>query len=113
MERAYVVTQTVTNKGVEKSVKLCPTCGRTYSKTAAQRNEFHRLCRVIGNEVGETPGKIKEAIKADFFGLDEYKVGNKWYRAVKPSESAARDEYSQLIDFAHQWAADNLGLTLK
>lgn len=97
---------------IEKSPRLCPTCGRTLTKTHAQRNEFHRLCRVIGLEIGETPGKIKEAIKADFFGLDEYRIGSKWYRAVKPSESAARDEYSQLIDFARQWAAENLGMVL-
>ena len=91
----------------------CPTCGRAKSKTHDQRKLFHAVCRDIGLEVGETPGKVKEARKADFFGMDEYKIGNKWYRAVKPSESADRDEYSQLIDYAHQWAAENLGITLR
>lgn len=91
----------------------CPTCGRAHAKTHEQRKLFHVLCRDIGLEVGETPGKVKEAIKADFFGMDEFKIGNKWYRAVKPSESADRDEYSQLIDFAQQWAAENLGITLR
>lgn len=93
-------------------MSACPTCGKPHRKTDEQRNLFHKLCREIGKEIGETPGKIKEAIKADFFGLDEYKLGSKWYRAVKPSESADRGEYSQLIDFAHQWAAENLGITL-
>lgn len=113
MERAYVVTETVTNKGVEKSVRLCPTCGRTLDKTDAQRRLFHKLCRIIGNHVGETPGHIKEAIKGDFYGIDEYKIGKKWYRRIKPSESSEREEYSALIDYAYQWAAENLELVLK
>ena len=91
----------------------CPACGRAHSKSNEQRNLFHRLCREIGLEVGETPGKVKEAIKSDFFGMDEFKIGEKWYRAVKPSESADRDEYSQLIEYTHQWAAENLGITLR
>lgn len=65
------------------------------------------MCGEIGKHIGLTPGKVKEAIKADFFGLDEYKVGNKWYRAVKPSEQADRDEYSGLIDYTRIWAAEN------
>ena len=86
----------------------CPTCGREKPKTCEQRNKFHAMCRELGNHIGETPGKIKEAIKADYFGLDEYKIGNKWYRAVKPSEQSDRAEYSDLITFTHQWAAENL-----
>lgn len=86
---------------------ICQTCGRKQSKTDVQRNKFHGMCRDIGKHIGLTPGKVKEAIKADFFGLDEYKVGNKWYRAVKPSEQADRMEYSELIDFTFQWAAEN------
>ena len=91
----------------------CPTCGRAHSKSHQQRKLFHKLCRTIGEHVGETPGKIKEAIKADFFGMDEFKVGQKWYRAVKPSESADRDQYSQLIDYTAVWAAENLGMVLE
>jgi hypothetical protein len=74
-----------------------------------QRNKFHAMCRELGNHIGMTPGKVKEAIKADYFGLDEYKIGNKWYRAVKPSEQADREEYSELIDYTMVWAAENLG----
>ena len=90
----------------------CPTCGKPHKKSDEQRNLFHAICREIGKECGETPGKVKEAIKADFFGLDEYRIGNKWYRAVKPSEQAGMSEYSQLIDFAIQWAAENLKMTI-
>ena len=84
----------------------CKLCGQSPHKTDPQRKKFHALCRDIGLELGETPGKVKEAIKQDFFGLDEYKIGDKWYRAVKPSESADKPEYSQLIEFAYQWAAE-------
>ena len=90
----------------------CPTCGREKPKTNSQRNQFHRLCRVIGNHIGLTPGKVKEAIKEDFYGLDEYKIGNKWYRAVKPSEQSEREEYAELITFTYQWAAENCELVL-
>lgn len=85
----------------------CPTCGRTLAKSHEQRKLFHALCRDIGLHIGLTPGKVKEAIKADFFGLDEYRIGDKWYRAIRPSETADRAEYSQLIDFAVQWSAEN------
>ena len=85
----------------------CPTCGRTIAKSHEQRKLFHVLCRNIGLHIGLTPGKVKEAIKADFFGLDEYRIGDKWYRAIRPSETADRVEYAQLIDFAYQWAAEN------
>jgi hypothetical protein len=86
----------------------CPSCGREKPKSHDQRKKFHAMCRDLGLHIGETPGKIKEAIKADFFGMDEYKIGNKWYRAVKPSEQAERGEYSELIEFTKQWAAENL-----
>lgn len=87
----------------------CPTCFRPFilDKTAAQRNKFHKLCRQIGKELGETPGRVKEAVKQEHFGLDEFKIGNKWYRRVKSSEDADRIEYSELIETAYRWAAEN------
>ena len=91
----------------------CPTCGRTLAKSHEQRKLFHAICRDIGLHIGLTPGKVKEAIKADFFGLDEYRIGEKWYRAIRPSETADRAEYSQLIDFAYQWAAENCGFNIE
>jgi hypothetical protein len=85
----------------------CKTCGREKPKTNEQRAKFHAMCRDIGNHIGLSPGKVKESIKQDYFGLDEYKVGNKWYQAVKPSEQAERAEYSDLIDYTIIWAAEN------
>ena len=87
----------------------CRLCGQKAQKTDIQRNKFHAMCRELSKHIGETPGKIKEAIKTDFFGVDEYKLGSKWYRVIRPSESAKRDEYSELIDYTFIWAADNLG----
>jgi len=87
----------------------CPTCGRERPKTNEQRNKFHAMCRELGKFIGETPGKIKAAIKEDFFGIEEYKIGNKWYRNVRPSEQAEREEYAELITYTQQWAAENVG----
>ena len=90
----------------------CPTCGRSPPKTNDQRKKFHALCGEIGKHIGLTPGKVKESIKEDFYGIDEWKIGNKWYRGVKPSEQSDRAEYSALIEYTLQWAAENCGLIL-
>ncbi len=55
---------------------------------------------------GLTPGQVKAAIKEDFYGTDEFFVGNRKYRGVQSSEESDREEYSRLIDFAYQWAAE-------
>lgn len=90
------------------TLKLCPTCRRplTFGKTHDQRKRFHAICADIGKEIGLTPGQVKEAVKQTYFGLDEFKVKDKWYRIVKSSEEADRMEYSALIDAAIQWGAE-------
>lgn len=85
----------------------CPTCKREKPKSHDQRKKFHAMCGEIGKFIGLTPGKVKEAIKYDFYGIDEYKIGDKWYRAVKPSEQSEMAEYADLITFTYQWAAEN------
>ena len=89
--------------------KSCPTCKRPFrlDKTAEQRNKFHAICRDIGSVLGLTPGQVKAAIKQEWFGIDEFKMGNKWYRTVKSSEDTDRIEYSELIEAAFRWAAEN------
>lgn len=79
---------------------------RVKDKTAEQRGKFHALCAKVGKEIGLTPGQVKAAVKQEYFGLDEFKFGDKWYRAVKSSEDADRGEYSGLIDHLYQWAAE-------
>jgi len=90
----------------------CPTCGREKPKTHDQRKKFHVLCKIIGDHVGLTPGKVKEAIKTDYFGMDEWQINGKWYRGVRPSETAGRSEYADLITYTLQWAAENCDLVL-
>ena len=85
---------------------ICPTCGREEAKSHDQRKLFHALCFKIGTKLGMEPGMVKEAIKTDFFGIDEFRIGNKWYRRVKSSEDAGKTEYSALIDYAYRWAAE-------
>ena len=87
----------------------CPTCHRPFllDKTSVQRNKFHVICREIGKEIGLTPGQVKAAIKQEHFGIDEFKFGDKWYRMVKSSEEAYRMEYSELIEAAYRWGAEN------
>lgn len=87
----------------------CPTCHRPFllDKTREQRNKFHAVCRDIGKEIGLTPGQVKAAIKQEHFGIDEFKFGDKWYRMVKSSEEADRIEYSELIEAAYRWGAEN------
>lgn len=89
--------------------RSCPTCKRPFrlDKTAEQRDKFHALCRDIGQVIGLTPGQVKAAVKQEFYGLDEFKMGDKWYRTVKSSEDSDRIEYSALIEHAYQWAAEN------
>ena len=65
------------------------------------------LGRDIGREIGLTPGQVKAAVKQEYFGIDEFKMGDKWYRMVKSSEEADRIEYSELIESAYRWAAEN------
>lgn len=65
------------------------------------------MCRELGLHIGLTPGKVKESVKEDFYGMEEWKIGDRWYRGVKPSEQSERDEYSQLIDHLIQFAAEN------
>lgn len=88
--------------------RICPTCGRrtVNSKSHEQRKKFHAICTDIGRELGHTPGQVKEAIKAEHFGLDEVKIHGKWYRMVKSSEDADRLEYSELIETALRCGAE-------
>lgn len=89
--------------------KVCPTCHRQlyFNKTHEQRKKFHAVCTDIGREIGLTPGQVKAAIKQEHFGLDEFKFGDKWYRTVQSSEDTERQEYSELIETAYRWAAEN------
>lgn len=90
-------------------MRKCPTCLRPleYPKTLEQRNKFHAICRAVGKELGNTPAEIKIAIKTYHYGIDEFRVGDKWYRGLRSTEDDARGAYSELIEAAYRWAAEN------
>lgn len=87
----------------------CPTCQReiTHPKTHEQRKKFHKLCRLIGKEIGLTPGQVKYAVKVDHFGIDMFTLHGKTYAFVQSSEDTDRIEYSELVEAAYRWAAEN------
>lgn len=93
--------------------KVCPTCKRQlyFNKTREQRGYFHVVCTEIGLQMGLTMGQVKEAVKVEQFGYEEFKAFGKWYRTVQSSEDAERDDYSRLIDTAIRWAAEG-GVTV-
>ncbi len=76
-------------------------------KTGDQRKLFHSICSEIGLEVGEPAARIKTAIKAEFYGLDSFVIRGHTYTGIQSTEESDRAEYSRLIDFAYQWAAEN------
>lgn len=76
-------------------------------KTHEQRKLFHAICRDIARELGETPAHVKQAIKVDYFGVETFEVGGKWYAMVQSSEEPGKREYSELIEFALRWGAEH------
>jgi hypothetical protein len=76
------------------------------AKTHEQRKLFHVVCRDIAKELGNSPAEIKQAIKVDYFGVETFQVGDKWYSRVQSSEEPGMREYSELIEFALRWAAE-------
>lgn len=75
-------------------------------KTHDQRKLFHAICGDIGLEMGHTPGKVKMMVKQDYYGFEKIRVGRRVYKYVQSSEESDREEYSRLIDYAYQWAAE-------
>lgn len=88
--------------------KVCPTCKRPlfFNKTVEQRGYFHAVCTEIGEQMGLTMGQVKEAVKVEQFGYQEFKAFGQWYRMVQSSEDADRENYSKMIDTAIRWAAE-------
>ena len=76
-----------------------------HSKTIEQRNFFHMLCKLMGDELGYTWGEIKELCKQECLGVRGVKVGTVYREVTKSSETATREEYSQLIETIYRLAA--------
>lgn len=75
-------------------------------KTHEQRKLFHAICRDIGRELGESPARIKHAIKVDYFGEETFQIAGKTYSRVQSSEEPGKREYSELIESALRWGAE-------
>lgn len=74
-------------------------------KTAEQRNFFHTLCEILGNETGYTKAEVKELCKLELMGTTVVSVGGIEREVVISSETLKRDEYSQLIEMAYRLGA--------
>jgi len=75
-------------------------------KTPDQRRLFHAICGDIAPQLGLTPGQTKQYIKEEFYGIETKIVLGKLRHFVQSTEDSDREEYSRLIDFAYQWAAE-------
>ncbi len=80
-------------------------------KSHEQRKKWHAMLTEIGNQVGATMGQVKHAIKVEFYGLEDYELDGKAYTFVQSSEESKKGEYSRLIEYTYQWAAER-GLTV-
>lgn len=78
---------------------------REHSKTAEQRNFWHLLCRIYGQEVGYTEQEMKEAIKHHVLGSVVVTIAGKDKEVTQSSEKQSREMYSRLIDETYRLAA--------
>ena len=77
------------------------------SKTAHQRAWFHKLCALLGDELGMQPGELKEIAKAKLFGWKHIEYGGVTLTlADGHSESLSAKKYGQLIEVLYQLAGD-------
>jgi hypothetical protein len=75
-------------------------------KTPAQRALFHAICGDLAPHLGLTPRACKLLVKARFYGVEAADHDGVIVAIVPSSEDSDREEYSQLIDFAYQMAAE-------
>lgn len=81
---------------------------RRKEKTNAQRNYFHKVCELIGKQLGYTKGQVKEMVKEYHFGEDVITTpSGRVYRVIQSSEDEDRHGYNDLIDSALRWGAEN------
>jgi len=78
---------------------------REHLKTAEQRNFWHLLCRLYGQELGYTEQEMKEAIKHNVLGSTVVTIAGEDKEVTKSSEKQSREGYSHLIDETYRLAA--------
>ena len=76
------------------------------NKTGEQRNWFHKLCQILGDECGYTKGEIKEMVKHEVLGTKQVTIGGKTREVAESSEAEDRKGYSLLIDGIYRIGAE-------
>jgi hypothetical protein len=76
-------------------------------KSDAQRKLWHAVIGDLAVAMHMTPAACKLRIKAGFWGVEVKGEGDFYYALVPSSEEAEREEYSRLIDYTYQYAAEN------
>jgi hypothetical protein len=76
------------------------------NKTGEQRGWFHKLCQMLGDELGYTMGEIKELVKKDILGTREIRIGDRCTEVTESSEQQLRDRYSDLIEGVYRIGAE-------
>ena len=76
--------------------------------TDSQQGYFHAMCKVLGDEVGETQGDIKLAVKKKLWGTEIHKVGSVEIEVFKSMAKgkANKLDYSDAIETLLQLAAE-------
>lgn len=93
------------SSGAELDVTIGP---HKRAKTSSQRNWFHKMCSIFGDEMGLTQGQVKDIAKAQIVGWRHVKVGG--VDIVVPdgsSEDLSRLEYSEMIEALYHVAAES------
>lgn len=75
-------------------------------KTPEQRALWHAVIGDLAPKMGLTPAQTKLRVKAAFWGVEVQGEGDFYYALVPSSEDADREEYSRLIEFTYQYAAE-------
>lgn len=75
-------------------------------KTIAQRNWFHTLCGILGNEAGYTKAEVKELVKQEILGTTVVTIGGTEREVTASSEAEDKIGYLVLIDGLYRIAAE-------
>ena len=76
------------------------------SKTEDQREGFHWLCKMLGDELGYSLLEIKEMCKRECMGTKTVKVGSCVQEITGSSESLNIIQYGELIDTVYRLGAE-------
>ena len=77
-------------------------------KTAQQRNWFHALCDMLGEQLGMQGGEIQEIAKAKLFGWKQVQLGGVTLTiADGHSEDCNAIKYGELIETVYMLAGES------